>query len=275
MGDVVRLREELAWFDRAPLFGRRVLVTRPAAQAGELVSLLRAAGALAVCAPMIRVVATPGGEGVDAALAGLAGYDALLFTSANAVRAFAERLAAAGREPAQAPRALCVGPATAAAAQGAGFRGVEAPGASSDAESLLAALRGRAAGRRLLFVRGASAREVLPRGLREAGARVDEAVVYRTEPAPADVPALRTALVRGELDALTFTSASAARRFAELLDEPAWRAAAGTAIAAIGAPTAAALRELGLTPAAVAEQAGMPALVEALAEWFERQGGHG
>jgi len=275
IGEVVRLREELAWFDVAPLFGRRVLVTRPAAQADELGSLLRAAGAEPVCVPMIRVVPTPAGAGVDAALAALDRYDALLFTSANAVRAFAARLAAAGRAPGQAPRALCVGPASAAAARRAGFRDAEAPAVRFDAESLLAALRERAAGRCFLFVRGASARELLPRGLRAAGARVDEAVVYRTEPAPLDAPALRAALVRGELDALTFTSASAARRFAELLDEPARRAATAATIAAIGGPTAAALCRLGLPPGVEAEQARMSALVEALAERFGRQGGRG
>jgi uroporphyrinogen III methyltransferase/synthase len=268
IGDVVRLRDELAWFDGAPLFGRRVLVTRPAAQAGGLSAILRAAGAEPVCVPMLRVLATPDGEGVAAALDALDGYDAILFTSANAPRAFAERLGAAGRDPARAPRAFCVGPATAEAARGAGFAGAEAPGERHEAASLVAALREQAPGRRYLFVRGASAREVLPSGLRAAGARVDEAVVYRTEPAEVDAPALRAALVRGELDALTFTSAATARRFAALLDEPARRAAAGCRIAAIGGPTAAALRELGLPLHVEARRADMRALVEALAEDF-------
>jgi uroporphyrinogen-III synthase len=116
------------------------------------------------------------------------------------------------------------------------------------------------------------ARDVLPRGLRAAGARVDEAVVYRTEPAELDAPALRAALVRGDLDALTFTSASAARRFAGLLDEAARRAAGACVITAIGAPTAAALREQGLAPDTVAEEAGMRALVEALAGAFGPRG---
>jgi uroporphyrinogen III methyltransferase/synthase len=273
VGDVVRLRDELGWFDAGPLFGRRVLVTRPAEPAGELAAILRAAGAEPVCVPMVRVVPIADGEGVAESLASLDRYDALLFTSANAVRSFAERLAAAGREPARAPRSLCVGPATAEAARRAGFQEVEAPAASSDAESLLAALRARAPeGSLFLFVRGASAREVLPRGLRASGARVDEAVVYRTEPAPVDAPALRAALVRGELDALTFTSASAARRFAELLDEPARRAATGCVIAAIGGTTAEALREQGLPPDVVAEQAGMRALVESLAGAFGPRG---
>jgi uroporphyrinogen III methyltransferase/synthase len=279
VGDVVRLRDELAWFDTAPLFGRRVLVTRPAEQAGELAALLRAAGAEPVRVPMIRVVATQDGAGVAAALGALADYDALLFTSANAVRAFASALAAAGYAPAAAPRALCVGPATAQAAREAGFADVEAPSPRADAESLLAALRTRApAGARFLFVRGVQARTVLPDGLRAAGACVDEAVVYRTEPAALDEAGLRAALVRGELDALTFASASAARRFAALLDEPARRAAAAAVVAAIGGTTAAALREAGLPPSVEAAQADMPSLVDALAEAFAgpaRRGGPG
>lgn len=265
VGDVVRLRESLAWFDTAPLFGRRVLVTRPLEQADELVGLLRAAGAEPVCVPMIRIVPEPEAPGLDAALAGLAGYDALLFTSANAVRAFAARLAAAGRVAGEAPPAICVGPATAAAARHAGFGEIETPAASADAEGLVAALRARAPGRRFLFMRGASARDVLPAGLRAAGAQVDEVTVYRTEPAEVDAPALRAALVQGALDALTFTSPSAARRFAALLDEPARRATSRLAIAAIGGTTAAALRALGLPPSAEAERAGMRELVEALA----------
>lgn len=273
VGDVVRLRDELAWFETAPLFGRRVLVTRPAEQAGELASLLRAAGAEPVLVPMTAVVATPEGPGVADALAALDDHGELLFTSANAVRAFAARLADAGRAPAQAPPALCVGPATAEAARRAGFRDVEVPAARADAESLLAALRARGplAGARLLFVRGAAARDVLPRGLRGAGARVDEAIVYRTEPAAVDAPALRAALVQGALDALAFASPSAVRRFAALLDEPARRAAAACVVAAIGGTTAAALREAGLPPDAEAEHAGMPALVEALAGGFARR----
>lgn len=276
IGEVVRLREELAWFEDAPLFGRRVLVTRPAGQAGGLAALLRAAGAEPVCVPMLRVLATPDGEGVADALAALARYDALLFTSANAARLFAARLVAAGREPARAPRAICVGTATAGAARRVGFPRAEVPGERFDAVSLLAALRGEAAGRRYLFVRGASARSLLPDGLRAAGAQVDEAVIYRTAPAEVDAPALRGALVRGELDALTFTSPETARRFVALLDEPARRAAAGLRIGAIGGPTAEALRECGLPPQVEAARAEMRALVDALAEDFagRRAGGH-
>jgi uroporphyrinogen III methyltransferase/synthase len=267
VGDVVRLRDELRWFDGSPLFGRRVLVTRPAGQSQELAAALREAGAEPVCVPMIAIepAAAPPPP------APIADYQALLFTSANAVWGLARRVAASGGGLAELTvPALCVGPATALAAERAGFRQVQAPGERQDAEGLLAALRegGGLAGRRLLFVRGERARDVLPAGLREAGAVVDEWVVYRTIPAPLDEAALRAALVRGELDALTFTSASAVRRFAACLDAAALAAARGLLSGALGESTAAALREAGLPPAVLAEAADARALVAALADGF-------
>ena len=278
VGDVVQLRRELAWYDGGPLFGRRILVTRPAEQAGTLAAALRAAGAEPVCVPMIRVVRVPDCPQLLAALADLVEYDAVLFTSQNAVRFFAERLALARAEPGSLPgRVFCVGAATAQAARSHGFPEPEPLPSRSDAEGLLEALRDAfpPAGRRILFVRGEAARDALPRGLREAGARVDEAVVYRTLPAEVDAPALRAALVRGELAALTFTSPSAARGFAACLDEASRRAARQTVVAAIGAATAAALRELDLAPDVVAERAGARELAAALAVHFEGPGGRG
>ncbi len=269
IGDVVRLRDELAWFETAPLFGRRVLVTRPAEQAAALAALLRAAGAEPVGVPMLRIAPTPSGPGVDDAVAAIEHFDAILFTSANAVEPLAARLAAAGHAPAAVrARTFCVGPATAAAARRAGFRAPEVPMARHDAASLLALLRERfpPAERRFLFARGESARTVLPDGLRAAGAYVDEAVLYRSEPAPVDEAALRTALVRGEFDVLTFTSGAAARRFASCLDETSLQAARGCVVAVIGATTAAALAPLGLAPAVQPERAGVRALVDALAQ---------
>src|SRR5690606_29172858 len=121
--------------------------------------------------------------------------------------------------------------------------------------------------------RGEPARDVLPAGLRAAGAHVDEVLVYRTLPAEVDEAALRDALVRGALDALTFTSGSAVRRFAACLDGPAHAAARRLPIAAIGENTAAALRAAGLRPEGAAEAAApapaggdLDALVAALAD---------
>ncbi|MEN8161049.1 MAG: uroporphyrinogen-III C-methyltransferase, partial [Myxococcota bacterium] len=122
IGDVVRLREELAWFERLPLFGRRVLVTRPAGQSETLCRALEEAGAEAVRLPMIQTVEEPLGRSLAAAIQAGKRFDLVVFTSANGVRALASQLAAQGAEPAAvASQAVCVGDATAAAADAAGF----------------------------------------------------------------------------------------------------------------------------------------------------------
>ncbi|MDJ0866211.1 MAG: uroporphyrinogen-III C-methyltransferase [Myxococcota bacterium] len=264
VGDVVRLRRELAWYDRGPLFGKRVLVTRAAERADELCAALREAGAEPVRVPLIRVVACEDGD-APGALERAAGYDALLLTSANAARFLARRL-----RPETAPRALCVGPATARAAREVGFPQVGAPERAGDADALFDWIA-RAlppAGRRFLFARAERARETLPQRLREAGARVDEIAIYRTEPAEVDEAALRELLVAGCLDALSFASPSAARRFAACLDPAARAAARSCTIAAIGRVTADALRELQLPADVVPPEPGLRALVAALADAY-------
>ena len=269
IGEVVRLRAELAWFERRPLFGRRVLVTRPADQAQEMLEALREAGAEPVLQPMIRIEPPEDWGAADAALRRIADYDFLVFGSVNAVRALAERARARGALPASwRGAALCVGPRTAAAARGCGLGVVELAPEPTDAESLLAAiLRGCApAGRRFLVARAAEGRDVLERGLREAGAEVDAVAVYRTLPAEVDAALLRARLAEGSLDVLTFASPSAARAFAALLDPPARQAARRCLVAAIGRVTAEALRLEGLGPDVVPERAEASELVAAVAD---------
>jgi uroporphyrinogen III methyltransferase/synthase len=270
VGDVVRLRQELAWWESGPLFGKRVLVTRAADQAADLVAVLREVGAEAACVPMNETRAFDDPR-LAAVLRDLDHYDAIVFTSANAVRSLAGRIDAHGRPLGQLrARVLCVGPGTASAARRAGFAAPEVPASRYDAESLAEAVRDvlPPAGKRFLFPCGSLSRPTLPQSLREAGARVDEVIVYATAPADVDAGQLRATLVRAELDALTFASPSAVRRFAACLDA-ASRAAAGRAvIAAIGVVTAEALSEVGLPADVVPERAGARELVEALARHF-------
>jgi uroporphyrinogen III methyltransferase/synthase len=268
IGDVVQLRSQLSWVERLPLAGRRVLVTRSEAQAGELMAALRRAGAEPLAAPMIRVVPLRGTPELNAALAQLGDYDLLLFTSANAVRCFADAAAGGKALSALRARVVCVGPGTARTVRGIGLPVHLVPAQRFDAEGLLEALRDASplAGRRVLLPRAAAARDVLPEGLRRAGAVVDIVAVYRTEPAQADTGALCARLVRGEIDALTFTSPSTVRHFLACLDEAARTAAHRCVVAALGPVTAAALREAGLSPDVVAERADVAALVVALGE---------
>jgi uroporphyrinogen III methyltransferase/synthase len=269
IGDVVRLRSELAWFEALPLFGKRVLVTRQASQSGEWRRALEAAGAIAVPLPMIRTAPVRDAAALAHAFESLAAYDWLVATSANALRELADaaRERGAGLGTLRA-RVACVGEASAAAARSLGLAPERVtPG---DAQRLAAWLlaQGGWRGARVLLPRAEVAGDALPAGLRAAGARVDELVLYRTEPAPFDRAALVAALAAGRLDAAAFASPSAARHFAAGVGVEGLRAARSVVIAAIGAITAKALREVGLAPAVVADTPSAAGLVAALEEHF-------
>ncbi|MBW2237303.1 MAG: uroporphyrinogen-III synthase, partial [Deltaproteobacteria bacterium] len=275
IGDVVRLRRSLAWYERKPLFGMRVLVTRAREQAGELVDALRAAGARPQLLPMIRLVAPSDPRPADAALEQLANYDAWIFTSANAVRFFAERARSRAVDlEAGTARVFCVGPRTAEIARGQGLRVHGIPESRFDAEGLLAWIEEHLPpdGRSFLMPRAEDGSEVLPDGLRAAGGRVDAVAVYRSAPPELDPAALRRRLLAGDFQALTFTSPSTARHFAALLDPASLRAAARCWIACIGPVTAEALRREGLEPDVTSERASTADLVEALAEFAAEPG---
>ncbi len=267
IGDVVALRAELGAWDTLPLFGRRVLVTRPEASAQGWVSALREAGATPHAVPMIEVAPIVASPEIDAAFAAWNDYAAILLTSANAARELAARAHERGFEPSHlAVTAHCVGPATAQAAKSAGFAVGELPLAGFDAralaERLLAA--GDHGGRRYLLPRAAQGRDILPDALRGAGAQVDAVAVYRTVPKTFDRDDLMGRLDRGELDALLFASPSAVRSFAEGLgaELPVARKAQ---VVALGAATADALAEVGLPADLQPEFATIDACIEVLA----------
>jgi uroporphyrinogen III methyltransferase/synthase len=271
IGEVVRLAPELAWFERLPLFGRRVLVTRQASQAGEWQRALEAAGAVPVLLPMIRTAPLRDEAALAAAFSALPDYDWLVAASANALRELGE----AARERAAAPlqlraRVACVGEASANAARALGLASEAAR--AGDARRLLAWLlaQGDWRGKRVLLPRAESAGDTLPAGLRAAGARVDELALYRTEPAPFDREGLIAELRARRLDALVFASPSAARHFVSGVGEAGVAAARTAAIVAIGPATASALRDAGLAPGAVAEEPSAAGLVAALEAHFSR-----
>lgn len=276
VGDVVRLRPALAWYESQPLFGRRVLVTRSAAQTGPLADALAAAGAVPVRLPLIELEPPADWGPLDACLDRLADYDAVLFTSANAVRFTVRRAAERGIQPAALDvTVICVGPRTAEAALAEGLKVHRVPERRFDAEGVLEVVGAELSpeGRRFLIPRSELAREVLPDGLRQKGAVVDAVTAYRNVPAPVDAEALCAELVSGGLDALTFASPSTVRRFASLLTEPARAAVARCVVAAIGPVTARALEREGFPPDVLPERSDGNALVDALAYHFARRDG--
>jgi len=275
VGDVVRLREEIAWFERLPLARARVLVTRTPEQAEPWMEALRRAGAAARLVPLIEIEAAGDAGEIRAALGSLESCDAVLLTSTNAVRAFVHAVAQAGLDLGRVPGALCVGRATSDAAHAAGLSVDPLLPDRSDAEGMLESLLAsrEVSGRRFLWPCAVRARAILPAGLRAEGAEVVTVPIYQAVP-PADLDrsALCSALAADEFDILTFASPSAVRHFADLLDEPARAGARRATVAAIGPVTAAALEAADLPAQAVAERPEVEALVEGLAaEWAKRR----
>jgi len=272
VGDVVRLRDSLAWRERRPLFGRRIVVTRPRRQAAELVDLLEDAGAEVIPCAAIEIVPPPSWEPLDAAIGQLEGYDWIVLTSVNGVEMFFERLRAARRDvrALHAARIAAVGPRTARALEERGIL-VDVVPEEFRAEGVAEAMRAAGvAGRRVLLPRAAGAREILPEMLREMGATVDEIVSYRSVRAESDAGEVRELLAAGAIDLVTFTSSSTVRNFLELLGSDAAVLLGKAAVGCIGPITADTAREAGLTVAVQPAEYTVPALARAIVQHFSK-----
>jgi len=261
VGDVVRLREELRWFDRLPLFGKRVLVTRMASGSLEFAARLWEAGAEPILAPLIRIVPPEDPREIRRAVADAGAFSWIVFSSRNGVDAFWSELRARGRDA----RALggtkiaAIGPKT---AQTLAERGIVAdfiPSryvGESVAEGLLARTE---ADERILLFRAQEARDALPDMLRGGGRSVEVVVAYRA--VRNEVPDLAGRVANS--DVLTFTSAGIVRSFVAQLADPV-AAARGKIVACIGPVTADAAKAAGLDVSVVAEEFTTEGLARAL-----------
>ncbi|MGD1996996.1 MAG: uroporphyrinogen-III C-methyltransferase [Anaerolineae bacterium] len=266
VGEVVTLRDCLRWFETRPLFGLRVLVTRPRAQAGELSKRLRALGAEPVELPTIEILPPEDWSPLDAAIARLDEYDWVIFTSVNGVRFFWKRLSRAEKDARVFANVhlAAIGPATAAELMQHGLRADLVP-SRYVAEAILDEIE-PVGGRRILLPRANIARPTLAEGLIAAGASVDELVAYRTVLSTLNgevVNRIRQMIASGEVDILTFTSSSTVRNFVSLL-EGAPSLAEGTIVACIGPVTAKTAREVGLPADVIAAEHTTDGLIQAL-----------
>lgn len=251
---------------RTPLAGCRVLITRARRQAGALASLLRRKGARVTHIPAIEVRAPRSYAALDRALKNIARYDWLIFTSVNGVEAMWKRMAKRKVRVAALRRlkVAAIGPATKAEVERRGLA-VEVMPHEYIAESVVWALRRKVRGKRVLLVRARVARDVIPRELRRAGARVDVVEAYQTELPKGSAVRLKAVLSsgRGRPDYITFTSSSTAQNLVALLGGRAEQLR-GVRLASIGPVTSATLRKLGLKPAVEAREYTIPGLVAAL-----------
>jgi uroporphyrinogen III methyltransferase / synthase len=276
-GRVTGLREHLRWFDTRPLFGKRVLVTRPREQAAELVDLLAAYGAESVEAPMIRMAPPEDPDPLLRAAASPEQFDWIVFTSANAVDAFMTALLDGERDvrALKGPRICTSGTATADKLARYGIK-VDLIPREFRGDAVAAALiaQGPMAGVRVLLPRSDIGREVVAEQLREAGADVTEVVAYRTilEDAQRESdPDVYGMLLEGKIDVATFTSPSAIRNFAKIhgADQVA-DLLKHTVVATIGPVTADAARQLGVPVTIQPKTYTIPALVDAIAAHYVR-----
>lgn len=246
-----------------PLTGRRVLVTRTREQSSTLAEGLRELGCEVIEVPTIRIEPPGSYAPLDEALARLEDYDTLLVTSANTARVLAQR-----RQPPWPvqPFTVAVGPATASALRAEGLR-VNAQPEPAVAESILRVLAPTAAGKHMLLARAAVGRDVLPDGLRTAGARVDVVEAYRTVLDEASRPVLAEIFAVGgpPMDAVAFTSSSTVTNFFALLGREQARFALGAARAfSIGPVTSGTLRQVGVEPAVEAASHDVTGLLAAI-----------
>jgi uroporphyrinogen III methyltransferase/synthase len=271
VGDVVALREAgLDWYERRPLFGRRVVVTRARAQAGELSAELEGLGAEVLEFPTIEIRPPEDFGPLDAAIRDLDSFGYIVFTSVNGVEAFLDRLRHHDLDLRSVPRRAkiaAIGPATAERIEGVGLR-VDVVPEEYRAEALIEVLeKGSLAGERVLIPRAKVAREILPEKLREAGAEVIVPPAYESAPSSAGKEDLARRLEAGEIDCVTFTASSTVENFVGAFGAgDAARLLARTRVACIGPITAETARKHGLGVDAEAEEYTIPGLVEAVTD---------
>ncbi|HVY91504.1 MAG TPA: uroporphyrinogen-III C-methyltransferase [Bryobacteraceae bacterium] len=263
VGDVVSLRQRLSWFEKLPLFGKKIVVTRAAEQAGALSSMLHQLGADVIELPTIEIRPASDYSAIDGAIARLPEYDWLIFTSVNGVRYFLERLDASKSDLRGVRGKLCaIGPATRDALERFHLK-VDVMAEEYVAEGLLRALGSfDFSNARVLIARAAVARDVLPEELRRRGAQVDVVEAYRTVP-PGDLADRARKVLAAKPDWITFTSSSTATNLIAACGAEALR---GIRVASIGPVTSATLRAAGIEVTAEANPHTIRGLVDRIIE---------
>jgi uroporphyrinogen III methyltransferase/synthase len=273
VGEVVELREQLNWFERKPLFGRRIVITRPRAQAAEFAEQLEAFGAEVVPFPTIEMAPPPSLAAVDDAMRRAAEFDWVVFTSANGVRVFFERLQALGGDVRDwhHARFAAIGPQTAKALQQYYVR-VDIVPEEFRAEAVVDALvQAGVAGKRILLPRAVGARDVLPVQLRQHGALMEEVATYTTA-LPSDTAGeLRGLLLSGGADLVTFTSSSTVDNFVAVFKGEVERVLAHAAVGCIGPITADTARSYGMRVDIQPSSYTIPAFVDAIVRYYSDQ----
>ncbi|QMU56091.1 MAG: uroporphyrinogen-III C-methyltransferase [Candidatus Mycalebacterium zealandia] len=273
-GGAIGMRKKLNWFETKPLFGKKIVVTRPAGQSADFVKLLQQRGAEVISFPCIEIVPPRSWNNADRIIKNLSSCDFLAFTSVNGVERFFERM----KKKALDSRALAgiqtvaIGSKTAEALNGFGIEADIIP-KKYTAEGVLAEMKKRGIRGKTFFIpRAEKARDALPAGLKKMGAKVQTAPCYRTripKHEPAEIKAVGREMFDGAVDMVVFTSSSSATNFLAIFKN-AKEILSKSSIGCIGPITAKTVEDAGFKPSVVAKKHTAEGLADAMSVFFEK-----
>ena len=270
VGNVVKLRDTLKWYEKKPLFGHRVLITREYTQD---YAALEELGAEIFEFPTIKTLPPENCEPLDAAIDVIVSYDWLIFTSANGFKFFIQRFLSRDRDirDLKGIKLCAIGVKTAGAMRNYGLK-VDIVPEEFNAEGLISAFSrqvpgGSLKGLRFLLPRAEVAREVFPQMVRELGGEIDTPVAYCTVKPEKHGKRLKRFLQEGRISVATFTSAATFTNFIEMIGDEAMSLLKPAALAAIGPVTERAIKKAGLKVSIVPKEATIKAMVDAIIVW--------
>ncbi len=284
VGGVVSLRDKLRWFDKRPLFGKRIIVTRSREQASDFSVLLEKYGAEPIEFPTIETVPPRDWKEVDRAIKNLSTphpalsrkgrgnyYDWAIFTSVNGVKYFIDRLKKFGKDIRELKgiKICAIGPATAKAIEDLGIR-VDLVPKEYRAEAIITGLgKNRIKGKRFLLPRALKAREVLPEEIKKLGGKIDVVTAYRTVKPKGKTDEIRRMFEEKAIDAVTFTSSSTVENFVSMFKKGEVKGLLnGTRVACIGPITKDTATKFGIKTDMMPSKYTIPALTEAIVGYF-------
>ncbi|MCX7857600.1 MAG: uroporphyrinogen-III C-methyltransferase [Deltaproteobacteria bacterium] len=261
IGDVIELREKLLWFENLPLFGKKIVVTRPYEQSFEIAEMLKEKGADVSILPTIKIVPIIPNESLDRAIESIDSYYGVIFTSQNGARIFFERLFEKGFDSRNlhGVKVFAIGPSTAKEVRSYGIKAEFIP-EKFLSEGIVEVLSGmELKGKRFLLPRAYKARDTIPRFIESYGGKCEIVALYKTE-----IPEKKEK-IEEEPDMVVFTSSSTVKNFLQMYGSDILHR---TNVASIGPVTSKTLTDLKIKVSVEAKRHDIKGLVEAIEEFF-------